>query len=829
MKKFTLLLFLCTIYNIMVAQSVVDRTIIDKDSRGIIESVQFSKKDISLPIPSSAAVYFKNYLKVPSADIEFREIPHYSKDRETKHEHFDQYYKGVLVEGAGYNFHYKHGDMFHAHGHYVPIQDINVKPGITVEKARDIFIAYKKIPANAVKNFISNLIIKEISDKTNIENPVPKLVYRIYLLADHTNNNEVGFIDAHTGALLETEPRIINFSAVGTFSTRYNGTRQGITQHYDGGFHLADSTRGAIIHTWNLEGRIDTINRIELTDNDNNWTTAEHTDNRDMALDVHWGLQQIYDYLFHHHGINSFDNNPNNGFAIDAYIKYDTGNAADNAYWDPTMQILYFGEGRNRYRPVACLDAVAHEYGHGITQFQIGWGNNQRHFHEGMSDIWGVILEHRINPNSNSVWQIGEQITKNYQCLRNIQNTNDSNVEIKIADTFNSAQYNNAVGNLQPYVQGGVFSHWFYLLVNGGSGVNDLGNSYRVYGVGFDTAENLIINAVFNNFLRNKTTYEGLRTSFIQAANGNDLLIQQIENAWYAVGVGSKPTQLQLSGPSTVCDQAAYTIANLPPGATMQWSAINSNLQLVSAQDSTAVFRKISNGKSTLRAILAIGDSSITLNRAVDVGVPLRPWIMNDTVINKGSSVSYDMCIGQGTTSLYLMLINPDNSADVGSWEVHKPANVDAFSIVQNGNHLFVNPLKKGGGFFTVTSHNACGSSEEMRIYLTITDCEGGTIPIDPPSLPTNFTLAPNPATDIVTVQLQEDTPANQTFSAQGVNNTPSSGIIEIQLWSAGGLIRTYKTDQRTFQIPVSGFAKGMYFVRVIKDGKTYSQKLLKK
>ncbi len=39
MKKFTLLLFLCTIYNIMVAQSVVDRTIIDKYSRGIIESV----------------------------------------------------------------------------------------------------------------------------------------------------------------------------------------------------------------------------------------------------------------------------------------------------------------------------------------------------------------------------------------------------------------------------------------------------------------------------------------------------------------------------------------------------------------------------------------------------------------------------------------------------------------------------------------------------------------------------------------------------------------------------------------------------------------------
>ena len=66
------------------------------------------------------------------------------------------------------------------------------------------------------------------------------------------------------------------------------------------------------------------------------------------------------------------------------------------------------------------LDAVAHEFGHGITDFQIGWGlsGDPLAFHEGLSDIWAIILESRINP--NYIWQIGEEITLNHGCTRNI-------------------------------------------------------------------------------------------------------------------------------------------------------------------------------------------------------------------------------------------------------------------------------------------------------------------------------------------------------------------------------------------------------------------------
>ena len=65
-------------------------------------------------------------------------------------------------------------------------------------------------------------------------------------------------------------------------------------------------------------------------------------------------------------------------------------------------------------------------------------------------------------------------------------------------------------------------------------------------------------------------------------------------------------------------------------------------------------------------------------------------------------------------------------------------------------------------------------------------------------------------------------------FTNEVINNTSSSDITEIQLWSATSLIRTYKTDQETYQFSVSDLPKGIYFVRVIKDGKTYTEKLIR-
>lgn len=475
-----------------------DSIIVKRNGKGIVEYVKFpspqSPESKKVTIPETAKAFFANYLK-PAPATNFVLQPQKQRNENFRHEHYDQFYNGVKVDGAGYNFHFEKGRIYLAHGNFIKIEGLSTTPSITREEAKQAFANYKEIPVEEIAGFKTDLLIKEIlniSGKDTAYSLV--LVYRVYLISGHPSNDEIGYIDAQNGKVLFTEPSMTGFSATGTFETRYNGTRQATTQHYNNTYNLCDSSRNAVIHTWDLNGSTNINNRVELADADNNWTANEYAANEDdMGLDIHWALQEIYDYLLNEHSISSYDNND---YDIDAHFHW---GEQDNARWLMFDDVLVFGDGNTIVRPVASLDAVAHEYGHGITDFQIGWAysGDLQIFHEGLSDIWGIILENRISP--NSVWEIGEGVILNYDCIRNIQNPEDPNAETEISDTYLSSTYN--AGN--QYVKSGVFSHWFYLLVNGGSGTNDNGNSYTVYGIGMDAAEDLIVEAVFNNYLDN--------------------------------------------------------------------------------------------------------------------------------------------------------------------------------------------------------------------------------------------------------------------------------------------------------------------------------------
>lgn len=781
--------------------------------------MEFSTEDKRVKVPASAEIFFKDMLGTKSTD-EFRKIERKQKQKEFVHEHFEQYYKGIKVEGGGYNFHYKNGKMYFAHGHYINTGDINTQPSISKQEAMENFAGYKNIPLKGIENYLAELIIKEIPTKTDT---VPMLVYKIYLYADYRHNTEMGFIDAHTGEVVFTEPALIDFSATGTFATRYSATQQGVTHHYQGGYHLVDSTRGAIIHTWNLEGRTNISSRVELTDNDNNWTQAEHrSNNNDMGLDVQWALQGIYDRLDNTHGINSMDDN---GFTVNAHIR--DGRAPDNAFWDTVERTLSFGEGGSDFRSLASVDVVAHEFGHGITHFQIGWNNttDQRAFNEGMSDVWGVIMEHRIRP--NSVWQFGEQLTINYGCLRNIQSTNASNAMSKIANTFGSTQYNSG----DSYVRSGIFSHWYYLLVNGGTGTNDLGRNYTVYGVGMDVAENFIVNAVFDGYLRNTTSYAQIRTSTVNAAKAlagtNSYLVHQVENAWYAVGVGNMQYQYSISGSSLVCDQVTYTIenlGNLSPGATAQWSS-SSNITRVSPQGSNScVFLRNGSGSGWIEATIITGSGdSISLPRnTVWVGVPTNNKIQFGAFFqappNNQVPISRETYIGVSS--------NPD-AADQSvtgyvwefmSWSPYIKKYEEYLGYDNGRATILLTGNAAPTQIVQVSACNTCGYNEvrgAAKMFYAVQTY--------------SLSLYPNPAADMVTVELQEQQSADTGFSSQQAVGSVSADTYTIELWSASAMLRRYTTDQPVYHIPVSGLPAGVYFVRVVKDGQTYTKKLIKK
>jgi Zn-dependent metalloprotease len=118
MKKLLLTVVFIATLLFCFAQHAEQKTITQTNKKGIIESVEFSSTDKSIRIPVSSDVFFKDILKIQKED-RFEKIPHKSKREGFIHEHLDQYYKGIKVDGAGYNFHYKNGEMFFAHGNYV--------------------------------------------------------------------------------------------------------------------------------------------------------------------------------------------------------------------------------------------------------------------------------------------------------------------------------------------------------------------------------------------------------------------------------------------------------------------------------------------------------------------------------------------------------------------------------------------------------------------------------------------------------------------------------------------------------------------------------------
>jgi hypothetical protein len=256
--------------------------------------------------------------------------------------------------------------------------------------------------------------------------------------------------------------------------------------------------------------------------------------------------------LLFYHGIDSYDGQ---GSRIRAFFHWASDpEFIDNAGWDPDSLVLDFGHGYVKYNPVASIDAIAHEYGHGMTQSFIGWlydpylSLDQISFHEGLSDIWAAILEYRIN-NSHDIWKLGEQvINSSYgNCMRNFADPSNSQAEFKMVDYYGTEDYYKGDG----YVRSGVFSHWFYHLVNGGSGMS---------GIGIDDAEIIIADAEFNGYLQFTYDYSDIRQAMLDAAeyesgySSCSNVYKQIQNAWYLVGVGGYAPSygVSISGDNTL-------------------------------------------------------------------------------------------------------------------------------------------------------------------------------------------------------------------------------------------------------------------------------------
>ena len=261
-------------------------------------------------------------------------------------------------------------------------------------------------------------------------------------------------------------------------------------------------------------------------------------------------------------------------------------------------------------------------------------------------------------------------------------------------------------------------------------------------------------------------------------------------------GVGVINTSSSISGPTVVCNQGTYTIQNLPSGVSVQWSTSNGNLQLISGQGTrTAVFRKNGSGECMVRARIA----SSTITYRVWVGIPSRVDYIEG--MREGAQLE--------PNSPYVFSIDNAQNTDRVEWAVGG----GQIESGQGTNRIFVKTEEFGRFYIWANRINRCGEGGYHKFSGTIIRRE-------------YFTLSPNPAVDVVTLQLTEAEGEHRAPSSPSGKGTTST--YEIQLWNGLTMLRSFKTNQPTFQIPIAGLPTGLYFVRVIKDGQTYIAKLIK-
>lgn len=474
------------------------------------------------------------------------------------HESYAEYYEGIEVEGARCTIHYdKEGKITSVNGNFRTINELNIVPAISEEAALQYALADIGAEKYAWEDSGRELMLKNImEDRTATHYPKGNVVlyanpegvflaYKFYVETTDPVSHFYIYVDAVNGSIIGTYKAICEVAATTTVTTLFSGQRTITTDSYSGGYRLRDYTRGNGILTYDYSTGSD------YTSTNNSWSGMSNYDR--AALDVHWGVETTYDFYLNKFGRNSYDNN---GAVLKSYVNK---SLYDNACWNPNYCIMEYGIDTNN-NPLVGLDVTAHELTHAVTMATSNLRNGESAaLNEGLSDAFAVCVEYEAKPNNgNLIWTFGEDVQTGG--FRNLSNPTCK---------FYHGTGWNAYG--EEHVNGGVFGYWFYLLASGGSGTNEVGDSYQVDGIGLDQAIRIcyLMNTAY--LTSNSNYIDACRCSYLAAEQlGYTDAIEQMREAWLAVGV-QYFLDAYIDGPDVLCGPSLYSVEGLPLAYDVSW------------------------------------------------------------------------------------------------------------------------------------------------------------------------------------------------------------------------------------------------------------------
>jgi len=448
------------------------------------------------------------------------------------HTNFQEMYQGYPVDGHIIMLHEKDGLLTSISGSVAAVKNVDIKIDVSDSQAFEIAKAHLRVTNVFKETTVKTVFTKNPKDdkfyltkKVRVESFFPLVRYDV-------------FVDAATGEIVKKISLLHNADVQGTAQTLFKGT-QPITcdSRPNGGYRLYDNARKIGTYdgaTWNAQSW--PSQSLIYTNSTTTWTN-------NPALDVHWGMEKTYDYYLSAFNRNSYDGHGGEIYNVYNPVALDGSN---NGY--PTQAsswgygLMVYGRGNTNYgyNPLVAIDVAGHEFTHMVVD-ENGSGGLEYYgesgaLNESFADIFGTCIEFYANINPN--WTIGEDVVVNGY-MRSMSNPNLRSQP----DTYYGnywANTNDNYDNGGVHINSGVQNFWFYLLCQGGSGTNDLGNSYSVSAIGRTDAQRITYRNLMYHLAPNSgfvASYNGSLQAAADLFGNPSTQYTAVKNAWYAVGI----------------------------------------------------------------------------------------------------------------------------------------------------------------------------------------------------------------------------------------------------------------------------------------------------
>lgn len=488
--------------------------------------------EVATPGASSGWIRFK-----PAADVDARtlfsryaaslqlapgtEMRPVSEDKDDigiTHLRYQQYYRGVEVEGGEFIVHARDLRALSANGDLA----LNFAPAVVapaIDEAHAWAAVQERMHAN--KYYDGEHLVDELT--AGASNHVPRgtlvfatvppqqdrvLAWRFDAYVQPLGDSRRLFVDAATGRIVKEAvlvPNCFTTNAPTTFrgNQSFNTARVNVPGLGDR-FVLMDDCHGNELHE--LAFNFTSGSSREVFDSDNVWTDQD----RGLVTSF-WALGVAYDFYDLVLGRKSYDNHNGNMLIVNDPTLGNNANGGAGA-----INIGVAAPGPND--DYNTTDIVGHEFTHSVIEktAKLSYVVTQESaaLNESYSDIFGEMTEAWEESTPTPDWVIGaDKGCVAPAICRNLINPK----AFSQPDTYQGLFWQAGAG-IDPHNNGTVQNRWFALLAAGGSGTNvETSVPYNVTGIGIKEAQRIAYRTL-TYYLTSTSAYTDARDGSIQAA-----------------------------------------------------------------------------------------------------------------------------------------------------------------------------------------------------------------------------------------------------------------------------------------------------------------------